>query len=272
MRVAGVLVIMLVCGSWARGQQAPLDSPGPQLPATSAASTSTTPRSEKQETAQPAPAAAGAVSGAEGFLEPAQVKELLHKLWLAQYRINDLLTEVHPERWKLPEAARLSFNEMLAALHQQLGALEEWRGQFDARPDSAHLGYETYRAIGGVLPRLDGVARSITRQENPSLGAQFSQAGNQLFDLQQTLGLYLGLLLSSQDQILLATQSNLAACQNQLSAAMRGRAEPVKPMKNVLPEFKGRRQSKRVNGGGGQGATPKKPVALVPAKRGAKRP
>jgi len=269
MRVAGVLVIILVCGAWAWGQQAALDSPGPQLPATSAASTSTTPRSE---VAQAAPAAAGAVSGAEGFLEPAQVKELLHKLWLAQYRINDLLTEVHPERWKLPDPTRQSFNEVLAALRQQLGALEEWRGQFDARPDSAHLGYETYRAIGGVLPRLDGVARSITRHENPSLGAQFSQAGNQLFDLQQTLGLYLGSLLHGQDQILLATQSNLATCQNQLSAAMRSHGEPVKPMKNVLPEFKGRRQSKRLNGVGGQGATPNKPAAVMSAKPSAKRP
>lgn len=180
-------------------------------------------------------------------MQPAQVKELLHKLWLAEYRVNDLLTEVHPERWKLSDAARDSFNQTFATLREQMTALEGWRAQFEARPDSIYLGFMTYAAINAALPRLDGVTRSITQRENPSLGAQFSQAGNQLFDTQQALQPYLAHLLHNQDQLILAAQSDLAGCQNQLSFAMRGKTEPAKPMKNILPQFKGRRV-KRASG------------------------
>ncbi len=49
------------------------------------------------------------------------MKELSHKLWLAEFRINDLLTEVHPERWKLSEVARLL---SLDAVEQSLGEAE----------------------------------------------------------------------------------------------------------------------------------------------------
>jgi hypothetical protein len=107
-----------------------------------------------------------------------------------------------------------------------------------------YLAYMTHASIDAILPRLDGVARIITQRENSSLGAQFSQAGNQLFDLQQTLQPYLISLLRNQDQILLAAQTNLATCQNELGAAMRGRSEPAKLMKNIVPDFKGRRARK----------------------------
>ena len=41
-----------------------------------------------------------------GYLEPAQLKALTHKIWLAQYRLNDLLAQVHSEKWKMPPSAR----------------------------------------------------------------------------------------------------------------------------------------------------------------------
>jgi len=194
--------------------------------------------------ARPAQAPAQAATTAETPLTAALVKELSHKIWLAEYRINDLLTEVHPDRWKLADVARNSFSQTLATLREQLTALDSWRSQLDDRPDSIYLGYMTYAAINAILPRLDAVTRSITQRENASLGAQFSQAGNQLFDLQQTFQPYLAYLLHNQDEVLLATQNNLAACQNQLSFAMRGKTAPAKPMTNILPEFKGGRRKR----------------------------
>ncbi|MGH6630411.1 MAG: hypothetical protein ACREB3_11830 [Burkholderiales bacterium] len=194
----------------------------------------------------------------------AEVKELTHKIWLAEFRINDLLTEVRPERWKLPEVARNSFNQTLATLREQLTALDGWRAQLGERPDSIYLGFTTYAAINAVLPRLDAVTRSITQRENASLGAQFSQAGNQLFDLQQKLQPYLAYLLHNQDEGLLATQNNLAACQTQLSSAMRGKTAPAKPMKNILPEFKGRRVRRSSGSAGPMGVPQQAPPPTAP--------
>ncbi len=243
MRVAGILLLTLACTAWAQEAQKPESIPG--RPGPSVGSGSTAPQAERVDATKPAPPDRDATPVAEGSMAPSQVKELLHKVWLAQFRINDLLGEVRPERWKLPEATRNSFEQTLATLRQQLKALEGWRSQFDERPESKYLAYETYLAINAVLPRLDGVARSITLHENPSFGLQFSQAGNQLFDLQQTLGMYLGSLLRSEHQTLEALQSALAACHNELSYVMRGKSPPAKPMKNILPEFKGRRVRSR---------------------------
>jgi hypothetical protein len=196
---------------------------------------------------------------------------LLHKVWVAAFRFNDLLTEVRPERWKLDEASSQSFGQTLEALRAQLGSVDEWRGQFEKRTDSMYLGYETYVALGAVLPRLDGVARAVAAHENASLAAQYFQAQNQLFDAQQLLEPYLRNLLRNQDQLLLASQTNLAACENQLSYAMRASVKPATPMPNVLPAWPKRRPAQRTaalaRAAKSVKAAPKsKPKAPAPAK------
>jgi hypothetical protein len=106
-----------------------------------------------------------------------------------------------------------------------------------------YFGFQTYAAMNAALPRLDGVGRAATQFENPSLGAQYSQAGNQLFDLQQALQPYIAYLLRNPDQLLYMAQTNLAGCQNQLGNALRGQGEPAKPFKNTFVEFHGRRHN-----------------------------
>jgi hypothetical protein len=262
MRVVATLAIILVCAVEAGAQRVGQVQSAPTPLASQA-----TPQTETVGTVQPGPAKPQPAQGGEGYLEPAQVKELLRKVWLAEYRINDLLTEVHPERWKLAAVARDSFRQTLETLRAQMAALEGWRGQLNGRPDNAYLAYATHAAMGAVLPRLDAVARSITQHENPSLGAQFSQADNQLFDLQQGLGLYLGALLRYQDQVLQATQGNLAACQNDLGYALRGRAAAAKPMKNVLPNFRGRGRSSQRGAAASTGKTQTTPPAQSATKK-----
>ena len=254
------ILVALICIPAGAGQA---QQPQGQPPASSS-----TPETETVDVTRPGRTSAPTPGGAENATSAAQVKELSHKLWLAEFRINDLLTEVHPERWKLSEVARGSFNQTLATLREQLKATDGWRVQLDDRPDSIYLGFMTYAAINAALPRLDAVTRSITQRENASLGAQFSQAGNQLFDLQQALQPHLAALLQNQDEILLATQNNVAACQNQLSFAMRGKTAPAKPMRNVLPEFKGRRV-KRSRDAAGQTTAPRQasPATAPPPKK-----
>jgi hypothetical protein len=203
-------------------------------------------------TAPPAPVSA---QSDPGYMEPAQVKDLLHRVWLAEYRINDLLTQIHPERWKISEATRNSFKQNLETLQKTLAGEAEWRAQFEKRPDSMYLGYETYAAVGALLPRLEGLAHSVSQLENPSLGAQYSQTENQFFDLNQSLQPYLAFLMRNQDQVLFAAQNNLASCQNQLGSAMRGRAGRAKPIKNVFVEYKGRRPANRASEKGGSAKT-----------------
>jgi len=217
------------------------NSPSSQPPTTS---TAPQPQEQRIDVSQTSQAQLRTLAGEPGYMDPEAMKQLLHKVWLAEYRINDLLTEVHPERWKLEDATQASFLKTLETLRTQMDNLEQWRAQFDKRPDSMYLGYQTYAAINTLLPRLEGIGRDVARHENPSLGRQFSQPGNQLFDLQQAIEPFLSFLLRNQDQLLSVTQNNLASCQNELSSAMRGRTEPAQPMKNILPEFKGRRRSK----------------------------
>jgi len=207
-----------------------------------------TPASEELQTEKivgpgQTPAVPSAQQGTTGFLEPTQIKVLTHKIWLAQYRLSDLLSQVHPEKWKISPATRQSFDQSLDSLRKSIAAEEDWRSQFDARPDSLYLGFQTYMAIGAVLPRVDGVAHTVSKYENPSFGGQFSQAANQLFDLQQLIEPHLAYLLKNQDNAMLIIQTNLASCQNELNFSEHNKEGRATPMKNIVPEFKGRKRN-----------------------------
>jgi len=89
-------------------------------------------------------------------LEPAQLKALTHKIWLAQYRLNDLLAQVHAEKWKMPPSARTSFDQSLESLRNP------WRqrrigAQFDARP-TVCIWDSDLHGDGSGIARVDGVA------------------------------------------------------------------------------------------------------------------
>jgi len=194
-----------------------------------------------------------------GSMTAADVQALLTKVRFSEYRINDLLTDVHSDRWKLPGATLESFNQTLKTLRAQVGTLGEWRAQFEKRTDSMYLGFQTFAAINSVLPRLNGVAKSIGEHETPGYAAQFSRAGDQLFDLQESIGDYLASLLHNQDQLLVGFENNLTACQQNLSAAMRGQAQRAKPMKNSRMGRPQRRSAKHTQGNpGGSGSKAKK--------------
>ncbi len=179
------------------------------------------------------------------LLDSTQIKSLTHKIWLAQFHLSDLLTQVQPAKWKIPATTRQSFDQSIDSLQKSVAAEENWRGQFEARPESLYLGFETYMAIGTLLPRVEGVAKSVSRYENASFGGQFTQAANQLFDLQQVLEPHLEYLLKNQDNAMLIIQSNLASCQNELTFAEHNKQGHATPMKNIVPEFKGRKKTPR---------------------------
>ncbi len=191
-----------------------------------------------------------------GYMEPAQARELLTKIWRAESRVKDLLTQVHPESLKMSPVVLASFNRNLEMLRRNLAELEKSRAQFSGRVDSEYLGFETYAGISGILPPLDQMAQVVSRSNNSSLEAEFNQAWNEMLTMQHLLKPYLSFLLRNHDQTYLIMQSNLYGCQNELNYAMHRTNGRAKSMRNVLPDFKGRRRPPKKKTPGDAGASP----------------
>src|SRR5207247_10059652 len=122
-----------------------------------------------------------------GSITPEQVKTLMQQVYVATFRLGDLMTLVHPERWKVPETVRDSFKQDLATLRDHLRALEASRRQFADQPDSPYLGYAVYVAIPPVVSSLGRIAQNVSQFENPRLASQVGQAGIWLREAGQTL-------------------------------------------------------------------------------------
>ena len=182
-----------------------------------------------------------------GYMTPAQSREMLNKLWQAESRVKDLLTQVHLERWKISDASRAAVQRDLDMLSRNLAALEESRQQFAGRVDSEYLGFETYASISQVLPPLSTLAQAASRYQDFALAGEFNQAWNDMLTMQQALKPYLSFLLRNHDQTFLIMESNLASCQNQF-ASRRESEEHAVPMKNIPPVFKGRRRTQKKPG------------------------
>ena len=230
-----------LCACSAAAQQPAKNQPAQGAQAGASPQTETIP--------SPQPAPANQPVNAPGYMDRAQVEILVHKIGAMDLRIEDLLKAAHPEKWVVSNIIRNSLTQTLENLHTAMDALEAWRSEFEKRPDSIYYGFQTYAAINAALPRLDGVAHAVSQYENPTLGAQYSQAGDQLFDLQQTLQPYIAYLLRSPDQVLFVAQTNLAACQKQLGTALNGQSGPATPLKNTFVEFHARRGRRGQTGG-----------------------
>ena len=180
-----------------------------------------------------------------GYMEPAQTHQLLIKLWQAEARVRDLANQIHPEQMKMSPGATSSFNGDLDMLRRNLDSLEKSRGMFDSRVDSEYLGFETYAGISDVLPVLERLTDTVSRYNNLSLEGELNQTWNEMLTMQQSLKPYLSFLLRNHDQIFATMEMNLAGCQNELGYKNYNTNGPTKYMRNVLPNFKGRRVPKK---------------------------
>jgi hypothetical protein len=193
-----------------------------------------------------------------GSMKTSEVLALLNQVRLSEFHVNDLLTDVHLERWKMPEVMRSSVGNSVTELRSQMNAMDAWREEMEKRPASAYLVFETYQGLSALPPRLDALARLVSENETPSFGAEYSAAGNRFLDAAQTLGLYLGYLLRNQDQIVSAMEGNLSSCQSELGEAMRGRVPKATPMRNARP-IRPARRAPRAKGAATPGKKPGAP-------------
>jgi len=226
-------LLIALCACSAAAQQPAQNQPAQGAQAGASPQTETIPSPQSAQADQPV--------NAPGYMDRAQVEILVRKIGTIDVRIEDLLKAVHSDKWVVSNIIRNSLTQTLQNLHTAMDALEAWRSEFEKRPDSIYYGFQTYAAINAALPRLDGVAHAVSQYESPTLGTQYSQAGDQLFDLQQTLQPYIAYLLRSPDQVLFVSQNNLAACQKQLGTALNGLSGPATPFKNTFVEFHARR-------------------------------
>jgi hypothetical protein len=182
-----------------------------------------------------------------GYMEPAQTRQLLLKLWQREERVKDLITQVNPEELKIPAAAIGTFNSNLDKLRRNLATLEMTRQKFESRVDSEYLGFETYAGISEILPSIQRLSVTLSRYNSPSLEGEFNQAWNDLLTMRQSLKPYLSFLLRNHDQIFVTVETNLAGCQNELGYKKYNANGSAKSMRNVLPDFKGRRVHKKTD-------------------------
>jgi hypothetical protein len=178
-------------------------------------------------------------------LDPAELKQLLYKAYVPAFRVKDLLGQQHPERWHASDADRSAFNEARQLLEKRLAELETSGGQFAQNPQSLEYAFQTYRAMWNLLEPLAAVSRTAGHSENPKIGAEYRDRGQEIAEVREQLVPYISYLLRYQDQTAQTFQQNLVACENQLGYAMRPRMEAPVPMKNILPVFQGERVRER---------------------------
>ena len=193
-------------------------------------------------------------------LSAAQVKQLLYRVYVPAYRIEDLLSQEQPEKWKAPAPEQGAFNASRQELQKDLANLERWRAQFSEHPADLNSGFQTFVAMDRLVEPLENVTLRVEQYENPRAAANYQQSGADLRAREDDLLPYLTFLFSHRDQTVQMYQTDLSNCQNQLGFAMHGLQTRATPMKNVLPQFQGRNVKKRK-------AEEKKPAAKKPAPK-----
>ena len=168
-----------------------------------------------------------------GYMQPDQVKALLHRIYVATFRVNDLLSQVRQGQWKVPEPVRDYFNLRVAALQADSKALEAARSEFEEQPDNAYLGYRVCEAIPAVVSDLRSVLAEIAQFGGPPATAPFDQPGQWIEQSRVALRTYVDFMLRNRSQVIRTYEANLAACQNTLNFAMRGENGPAHPMEPV---------------------------------------
>lgn len=194
---------------------------------------------EKVEVPRSYTAPPATLTNETGALQPAEVKQILYKAYVAGFRFNDLLTVLEPAQWKIDDASRQRFDATLAAVRQDLKDFERWRAQFELDPADVFLGYKTYTAMSTALPAMDELADDVARYQNADAGTQFQRANQEFMGARKSLDGYLSFLLRNRQDLRAAMQNDLASCQKTLNYAMYGKTGPVTNMTNINPVFRG---------------------------------
>ena len=179
------------------------------------------------------------ISGPPPPMQLEQLKQVLYKMYVPTYRIQDVLSHEQPENSKASEAERARFGQARGALQAKLTEFEKVRNQFAASPGSADLAFQTYVSALSVQDPLEQVTHSLSTQGETKLADEFRQRGRELIAAQQELVPYISYFVNRWDRAAQMFQNNLAACEKQLNYAMHLRTQAAIPLPNINPEFQG---------------------------------
>jgi hypothetical protein len=194
---------------------------------------------------------------------------VLSKAYVPAFRLRDLLSQEHPEAWRVSDGQRNAFHDASQALSARLAELEKWRTQFDTHPESLQAAFEVYASLGRVTDPADAVGHLVSQYENPNVGDEYLSSAQQVADFRDQLEPYVGYLLSTYDQQTGTVERNFRACEMKLSYAMRPNQPAAIPIHNVNPVFLGHPAARRVNhmeSSGGTHAVKKANHASKPAQ------
>jgi len=211
------------------------------------------------------------VSGPPPPMRPEQLKQVLYRMYVPTYRIQDVLSHEQPQNLKAPEAERASFRQARDTLQAKLAELEKVRNQFAASLASPDLAFQTYVSALNVQDPLEQVSHSLSTQGETKLADEFRQRGRELIAAQQELVPYIGYFVSRWDRAAQMFQNNLAACEKQLNYAMHFHTQPATPLPNVNPEFQGHGRKTTSSKDTATKAAATKAVKRTPSKKTAKQ-
>src|SRR5438876_3947268 len=122
--------------------------------------------------------------------KPEEAQALLQKIYMAAFRVNDLLTLLRPDQWKMGDAERKSFSQTLDSLRDQLKTLEQGRSQLVGQPQNVEFADKTAAAIEAVRGSVEAVARAVAQYQSPAAAADYKQAVESLSVLQERMTSY----------------------------------------------------------------------------------
>ncbi|HEV2417909.1 MAG TPA: hypothetical protein VGX94_08900 [Terriglobia bacterium] len=179
-------------------------------------------------------------------LTPGQVKSILYKVYISEFRIRDLLSQEHPDQWKgASPAERTMAAQARAALASNLDELEKWRALFSDHPGSMYDAFQTYRSVNALFHPLRVFGREAGKYENENMADDYARRETDMEAQLNGLIPYISFILQHQDRNLEMFQTDLAGCQTQLGYAMHSQVRASQPMKNIVPVFQGRRRSRK---------------------------
>jgi len=178
-------------------------------------------------------------------MTPAQVKAILYKIYISEFRIRDLLGQERPEQWKAPPAEQALVSQARQTLLSQLATLEMWRARLNQDPGNMYDAFQVFRSVDGVFHPLRVFSREVIRYQGASMGEPYRRRANDLEASLHALMPYVGAILQHASDNVSMIQTDLDTCQNQLTYAMHESLHAPTPLKNVVPVFEGRRARAR---------------------------
>jgi hypothetical protein len=172
-----------------------------------------------------------------------QLKTLLYQAYVPAFRLKDLLSQEHPDAWKIPAAERTLYNDSAQALEKRLADLASWRDQLEAHPESLDAAFETYAALGKISEPAGIVGHMVGQYGDPKDGSEYAEKARQVAEFRDQIEPYVGYLLRRHDEAIGTVERNFVRCETELTSVMRPTTVAAEPMKNVLPVFKGRGHS-----------------------------